>query len=262
MTTGFPPPTSSRPSRRAVVIGGGLTGMLVAQALSTVADVVVLERDTLPDQPEPRRGLPQGHHSHLLWSGGAKAVESLLAGTAVALEKAGVHRIPLTTGMVGYSPKGWFRRWPESHYVITCSRDLLDSVIRRQVLKNEHILLKQNSTVTGLRGTASVVTGVDARTASGEDETLSADLVVDSSGKGSRTPTGWTSSAYRGPLSVKWTQALCTRAAPTRLQLASPPPGPSSTAPHTASEQPPTSSIASPTLPRAPAASHAPSRTW
>jgi 2-polyprenyl-6-methoxyphenol hydroxylase-like FAD-dependent oxidoreductase len=162
--------------------------MLMAQALSTVAEVIILERDTLPDQPEPRKGLPQGHHSHLLWSGGAKAIESLLWGTVRALDAAGAHRIPLTSGMVGYSPQGWFRRWPESHYVITCSRDLLDWVVRCRVLKNEHVVLMQNITVTGLEGTAAAVTGVKVRSDTGEEDIFPADLVVDASGRGSRTP--------------------------------------------------------------------------
>ncbi|MCD9875659.1 FAD-dependent oxidoreductase [Streptomyces guryensis] len=187
MTAGSTP-TPARPPRRALVIGGGLTGMLAAQALSTVAEVVVIERDMLPERPEPRTGLPQGHHTHLLWSGGAEAIESLLAGTARQLEMAGARRIPLTTGMVAYSAQGWFRRWPESHYVITCSRDLLDWVIRSQVLKNEHIEVKEGADVTGLTGSAAAVTGVTIRTDDGEESTLHADLVIDASGRGSRAP--------------------------------------------------------------------------
>ncbi|MFI6565980.1 FAD-dependent oxidoreductase [Streptomyces sp. NPDC050534] len=187
MTSGSTP-TPARPSRRAVVIGGGLTGMLMAQALSTVADVVVLERDTLPERPEPRKGLPQGKHSHLLWSGGAEAMESVLAGTVKSLDAAGARRIPLTNGMVAFSPRGWFQRWPESHYVITCSRDLLDWVIRSRVLANEHVELRQGITVTGLQGTKTAVTGVKVAASTGDEEILQADLVVDASGRGSRSP--------------------------------------------------------------------------
>ena len=44
--------------------------MLAAAALSAVADeVVVLDRDELPDGPEHRKGLPQGRHAHLLMAG-------------------------------------------------------------------------------------------------------------------------------------------------------------------------------------------------
>ncbi|MEU2968988.1 FAD-dependent monooxygenase [Streptomyces ardesiacus] len=181
--------TASR-SPRAVVIGGGLTGMLAARVLSDQADVIVIERDEFPDEPKPRTGLPQAHHAHMLWSGGADAIETLLPGTAKELDAAGAHRIPLTTGMVAYSPKGWYRRWAESHYAITCSRDLLDWVIRGQVLKSagSRITVMEHTTVLGLTGNAARATGVSVRRHDGEEDTLLADLVIDASGKGSRTP--------------------------------------------------------------------------
>ncbi|CAL9326766.1 FAD-dependent oxidoreductase [Streptomyces sp. SudanB91_2054] len=186
MSTDQNPP---RKHRRAIVIGGGLTGMLAARALADHAEVIVIERDTLPDGPEPRTGLPQASHTHLLWSGGADAIETLLPGTAKALDAAGAHRIPLTTGMVAYSPAGWYRRWDESHYAITCSRDLLDHIVRDQVLSTAtRINVMQRTTVLGLTGNATAVTGVSIQRSDGEQDTLIADLVLDASGKASRTP--------------------------------------------------------------------------
>ncbi|MBV1940802.1 FAD-dependent monooxygenase [Streptomyces sp. BV286] len=177
-------------SPHAIVIGGSLTALLAAQALSDTAHVTVIERDVLPEQPAPRKNLPQAHHVHLLWSGGADAIETLLPGTEKALAAAGARRIPLTTGMVGYSPAGWFRRWAESHYVIGCTRDLLDVVVRDQVLKSsgERITLRQGTDVIGLEGTAAAVTGVRISGTDGIEETISADMVFDASGRGSRTP--------------------------------------------------------------------------
>ncbi|MFF9192705.1 NAD(P)/FAD-dependent oxidoreductase [Streptomyces rochei] len=186
MSTNQNPP---RKLSRAIVIGGGLAGMLAARVLSDHAEVIVIERDTLPDRPESRTGLPQASHTHVLWSGGADAIETLLPGTAEALAAAGAHRIPLTTGMVAYSPKGWYRRWDESHYAITCSRDLLDHVVRGQVLgAAARISVMERTTVLGLTGSAAEVTGVSIRRHDDEEDTLLADLVVDASGKGSRTP--------------------------------------------------------------------------
>ncbi|MFJ5534700.1 NAD(P)/FAD-dependent oxidoreductase [Streptomyces sp. NPDC093261] len=182
-------PTPGSPGR-AIVIGASLTGMLAAQALADEADVVIIERDTLPDGPTSRKGLPQAHHAHLLWSGGANAIETLLPGTAKALAAHGARRIPLTTGMVGYSPQGWFRRWNESHHVIGCSRDLLDWVIRDQVLMGvrNRVTVMQQTEVLGLEGDASAVTGVRIRRDDGQEQTLLADMVVDAGGRASRTP--------------------------------------------------------------------------
>jgi flavin-dependent dehydrogenase len=181
-------PTRTGPARSAIVIGGGLAGLLAARALSEFATVTVIERDDLPDAPEPRRGLPQARHVHNLWSGGAKAIEALLPGTLAELRAHGARRIPLTRGMVAYSPAGWYRRWDESHYAIACSRDLLDHVVRRQVTAGgEAVTVRQGTEVLGLEGGAASVTGVRVRTAAGGEETLTADLVVDAGGRSSRT---------------------------------------------------------------------------
>ncbi|MFI6341218.1 pyridine nucleotide-disulfide oxidoreductase, partial [Streptomyces sp. NPDC050535] len=96
-------PTSSAPStaravRSAVVLGGSLAGMLAARALTESADVVtIVERDALPEGPERRKSLPQAPHVHLLWSGGARAIEDLLPGFTGRLAEAGAHRLALTT---------------------------------------------------------------------------------------------------------------------------------------------------------------------
>ncbi|MFF8730126.1 NAD(P)/FAD-dependent oxidoreductase [Streptomyces sp. NPDC015171] len=182
---------SSSRSRCAIVIGGGLTGMLTARVLAKDADVLVIERDVLPDRPEHRAGLPQARHTHVLWSGGAEAIEALVPGTAKELAAAGANRIPLTTGMVAFSHQGWFRRWAESHYAIACSRDLLDWVVRKQVLAaaGDRVTVMERTGVVGLTGSRAAVTGVTIRNQdTGEEDTLRADLVVDASGRQSRTP--------------------------------------------------------------------------
>ncbi|MFJ4834121.1 pyridine nucleotide-disulfide oxidoreductase, partial [Streptomyces sp. NPDC088747] len=116
--------------------------MLAARALAESADLVtIVERDALPEGPEPRRSLPQAQHPHGLWSGGARAIEELLPGFTARLAEAGAHRLALTTDMVALSPHGWFRRWNESHYMILGSRDLLDATVRAQVLADDRIRL-------------------------------------------------------------------------------------------------------------------------
>lgn len=179
----------------AVVLGGSLAGLLAARALADVADhVTVVERDVLPAGPEPRKGLPQARHVHQLWSGGARALEELLPGIVERLREAGAHRLPVTTDMVALSPYGWYRRWAESHHMLLCSRDLLDATVRAAVLADERIELLQGTEVLGLVGTGAAVTGVRIRPHGTENETetetertLSADLVVDATGRGSRT---------------------------------------------------------------------------
>ncbi|MFD9320636.1 pyridine nucleotide-disulfide oxidoreductase [Streptomyces sp. NPDC060053] len=177
--------------------------MLAARALAGLADrVVVVERDVLPDGPAPRKGLPQARHAHMLWSGGVRAVEELLPGVTEALLAAGARRAPVTTDMVVMGPRGWFRRWPESHHVILAGRDLLDATIRALVLADDRIELLSGVEAVGLAGDAGTVTGVrvrareglapsavaarDAGAAPEAEWVVPGGLVVDATGRGSR----------------------------------------------------------------------------
>jgi len=175
-------------SRRAVVIGAGLAGLLAAAALSVHADeVIVLDRDELPDGPEHRKGLPQGRHAHLLMSGGLAAMEDLVPGVSVRgrLLDAGAHEISLNSGMLALTPEGWLRRWRhEGPRMLTCSRALLDWVIRETVLAETKTEIRKAQALQ-LLGDTGRVTGVRISTPAGETD-LDADFVVDASGRGSR----------------------------------------------------------------------------
>ncbi|MFD0502853.1 FAD-dependent oxidoreductase [Streptomyces chiangmaiensis] len=91
--------------RVAVVIGGGMTGMLTASVLAKHADVTVIERDLLPDGPQPRKGLPQARHAHVLWSGGVKALDDLLPGVIDRLVARGAWRARIMTDLVSKAPR-------------------------------------------------------------------------------------------------------------------------------------------------------------
>ncbi|MFG2378097.1 NAD(P)/FAD-dependent oxidoreductase [Streptomyces sp. NPDC048504] len=184
------PPRTPRLSTRAVVVGGSLAGMLAAAAVKDFVDTVeIIEAHDLPEGPESRPGVPQAAHFHVLLSGGANAIEDLVPGTVGELLSAGANRVPMTTNMLIYSPEGWYRRWErDSHYLITASRDLTDSIVRGQVLKDPRVSVRPHTKVTALLGSSRRVTGVRLRAADGTETDLTADLVIDASGRASRTP--------------------------------------------------------------------------
>jgi 2-polyprenyl-6-methoxyphenol hydroxylase-like FAD-dependent oxidoreductase len=175
---------------RALVLGGGLAGMLAAVALARhVDEVTVLDRDTFPAGPEPRKGTPQGHHAHLLWSGGARAIEELLPGATERLLAAGARRISVHQDMVSLTAHGWQHRFPGTQFMIACSRPLLDAVVRDAALASPRITLRAGTEAVDLLGDASRVTGVSAHaTGAGAPERLEADIVVDTTGRGSPLP--------------------------------------------------------------------------
>ncbi|OEJ36241.1 FAD-dependent monooxygenase [Streptomyces agglomeratus] len=173
----------------AVVLGGGMAGMLAAAALAGRADrVTVIEGDRYPDAPASRKGLPQGYHNHMLMSGGAQAVDALLPGTTDRLFTAGAKRRGMPSDLLTLSAEGWYRRHDGDAYVIVCSRDLIDHVVRQQTLADDTITVIESAKATGLVGGQNRITGVRVERDGAESEIISADLIVDATGRRSRAP--------------------------------------------------------------------------
>jgi 2-polyprenyl-6-methoxyphenol hydroxylase-like FAD-dependent oxidoreductase len=179
-------------SHKAVVVGAGIAGLVAAAALSLAEPtlrIVLLDRDELPEGPANRRGVPQAHHAHLLMAGGLSAMESLFpVSVRDRLLDAGAHEIALGNGMLALTPdSGWLRRWRrDGPHMITCTRALLDWVIRQALLDSHRNVSIHQATVEGLLGSAERVHGVRI---SGADRGLGAeveaDIVIDASGRGS-----------------------------------------------------------------------------
>ncbi|WP_328546562.1 FAD-dependent oxidoreductase [Streptomyces platensis] len=172
----------------AVVLGGGFTGMLAAAALSGHADVIVVERERLPRTLAHPTDLPQARHAQLLTADGVRLIDSVLPGSAARWLAEGARRMPLPAEFAGRSPKGRPGRRARSRYLLACSRDLLDRVIRRQVPALPGVTVLDGTEATELTGTAEHITGVRVRdTTSGAGYLLDADLVVDATGRHSAT---------------------------------------------------------------------------
>jgi 2-polyprenyl-6-methoxyphenol hydroxylase-like FAD-dependent oxidoreductase len=176
-------------SRRAVVIGGSVAGLLAASALSRYMDeVTVLERDELRDGPRARKRIPQARHAHVLLPSGRDAIQELLPGVDIRerLLASGALEQSLSD-VLDLGRQGWFRRWPpvaDELLLTLCSRDLLEWTVRDAVLGIPPVTVRRAEAVS-LLGTARRVTGVRVL-ADGVEQDLTADLVVDASGRGSR----------------------------------------------------------------------------
>lgn len=182
-------------SKRAVVVGGSLAGLLAARVLSDhFAEVTIVERDSLPDGADFRATVPQGRHAHALLERGRRIIEGLLPGVQDELIAAGARMLDAGRDFSWLSWFGECLRFEAGVPYLACSRLFLEQHVRRRVLALPRIRALQNASVAGLEGSAQKVTGV--RLQSGE--VLAANLVVDASGRDSAAPR-WLEAFGLGP---------------------------------------------------------------
>jgi 2-polyprenyl-6-methoxyphenol hydroxylase-like FAD-dependent oxidoreductase len=180
----------------AIVVGGSITGLIASRVLSDHFErVTLIERDPFPGEAVPRKGLPQARHLHLLLVRGRQVVEQLFPGIGDELVAEGADVLDAARDIAWLTPAGWGTRFRSGICSFACSRSLLDHVLRRRVSSIGTISVKPDTDVVGLRFatndarvTGVVVTARGAGAKGGGETVMDADLVVDASGRRSRTP--------------------------------------------------------------------------
>ncbi|HWD03517.1 MAG TPA: hypothetical protein VG674_13790 [Amycolatopsis sp.] len=204
-------------SGRAVVIGGSIAGLLSAAALSTAFDTVtIVERDELPEGPEHRRGVPQGRQVHALLAVGQAAMEDLLPGLGDDFQAAGGVIVDSPADLAVYTGQGWSGRVRSDARVVCMRRPALEGAIRRRVLGLPNVEVV-HGTAAGLIGTddSSTVTGVALRGSA--VPSISADLIVDASGRSSRAGSWLENLGYDKPDEVELRSFIGYATVPVRL---------------------------------------------
>jgi 2-polyprenyl-6-methoxyphenol hydroxylase-like FAD-dependent oxidoreductase len=186
--------------RTAIVIGGSIAGLLTARILTDYfTQVILFERDALPTEAEQRKGVPQGHHAHALLGQGRRIMEQLFPGLTQSLLEQGA---PLGHGRF-FSGGGYFARHPQAPASLYVSRPCLEAEVRRRVQSLPNVQLIDGCDVLGLVASADHrrITGVQfvRRQTNAVVEALPASLVVDASGRGSRTPAWLEALGYPKP---------------------------------------------------------------
>ncbi|MDI3284212.1 hypothetical protein [Polyangium sp. 15x6] len=169
--------------QRAVVIGASMGGLCAARALAKHFDeVVVLDRDEIPETPDDRRGVPQARHYHTMLGLGQRTLEGWFPGLGAALLEDGA--VLVNHGRDGYAFVGGAPRirCESSFDIPTCSRALLEHHVRRRVASLPGVSIRPRTTAVGLSKRGGRIVGVKV-----EDGSLvEADLIVDATGRASR----------------------------------------------------------------------------
>jgi 2-polyprenyl-6-methoxyphenol hydroxylase-like FAD-dependent oxidoreductase len=163
-----------------------MSGLLSARVLSEhFEQVLILERDPLPQGPEAHKGTPQARHVHAMLEAGMRVLDDLFPALVEEMLREGVERIDMGRDTAWHHYGAWKPRYTSGYETILCTRSFLEWKVRERVVGLPNVELRQESAVDGLLtdATRTRVTGVKVK-----GETLEADLVVDATGRGSRAP--------------------------------------------------------------------------
>lgn len=171
---------------RAVVIGCGIGGLAAAAALRNhYEEVVILERDTIPDNPESRRGVPQDNQLHNLISCAQINLEKLIPGFLDSLREAGAGEASVADETHVYELG---IRMPERDLglrLMSAYRPVIEHVARKKLQEDGQVAIKGLVRATGLQISRSGgLRGVTVDTEEGA-KTIPASIVVDATGSAS-----------------------------------------------------------------------------
>lgn len=178
---------------RAVVLGGSIAGLFAARVLADAYDeVVVVDRDTLIGVDQPRKNRPQGRHINALHVRGRVVMEELFPGITDELIADECPSGDFAGDCRWYFRGRALKREDIGYIAVPVTAPLLESHIRDRTNALPNVVFAEQRDILGLDTTQdnSKVTGVHVQRLDGDraKETIAADLVVDATGRGSRTP--------------------------------------------------------------------------
>ena len=190
-------------SNQAVVLGASIAGLLAARVLSERFErVVVIERDVLPPAGKHRRGVPHGRHLHGLHPRGREILEELFPGFTASLAASGAVRGDVL-GNVRWQLSGHQLRQAQIGLPgLLASLPFLEGHIRAMVQSLPGVRFLEDSSVCGLTAAEDkqTITGVQVRgPGGGSPAQVTGSLVVDATGRGSRTPVWLAELGYQPP---------------------------------------------------------------
>ncbi|MEH7122493.1 FAD-dependent monooxygenase [Bacillus sp. JJ1773] len=174
---------------KAIIIGGGISGKLAARVLSGFfQEVIIIERDSEPFGPFPRKGVPQGEHIHALLFAGAKGLEDLFPGITEKFNAGGAVKINSTQDIAWFHHGVWKLRFVGDYTTILQTRPHLEWHIEQYIKSIPNVTIQYSQNVQNFVyiEEENRMTGVEIIDSNDSiKRTIYADLIVDASGASS-----------------------------------------------------------------------------
>lgn len=189
--------------QHAVVAGASMAGLLAARVLSGHFDrVTVLERDAVVDDAVARKGQPHARHVHALLAQGFRIFERFFPNLRDDLRDGGAILGDMGADVRWHAYGGYRRQFESGMTGALASRPFLEACVRRRVQALPNVTIRGLADVDEPVASAdrARITGLQLKPRNGAAaEVITADLVVDATGRGSATPRWMEALGYARP---------------------------------------------------------------
>ncbi len=171
----------------AIVMGGSVAGLCAAAALTEVAkSVTLIERDPEPAGALARKGTPQSHHAHALLNLGARSLASLFPGVLDELRARGAVHGDAADICRWFIHGQWRPSFVKGLGISVQTRPMLEACLRENLQARPGVTLRFATAIDEPSFNPAPVSVEGLRLVGGKR--LDADLVVDATGRGSKSP--------------------------------------------------------------------------
>ena len=188
--------------KHAVIIGGSISGMLAARVLANhFGKITILEKDDILTDPVSRKAVPQDRQAHIMNMKGETIISKYFPGFYEEIEQE-IFRVG-TEDLCFFHYGSWKCRCKTkviNHFI---SRPFFEYHLRRRLLLFSNIHFLQENEVYELITEQNKVLGVRLKNNLRHHIELRADLVIDASGRGTKTPHWLESLGYQRPREEK-----------------------------------------------------------